>query len=151
MEKFDDHRWMEAALVLAERAGKRGEVPVGAVVVYDGKMVAKAHNLVEFSKDATAHAECLALRKASFKLKRWRLIGCTLYSTLEPCAMCLGAMLLARIDRLVWGARDVRHGANGSFIDLLKFSHPTHSLCVTKSILADASSSLMKNFFRLRR
>ena len=146
-----DIPFMEEALKEARAAFALDEVPVGAVVVCGGKIVARAHNLVESARDATAHAERLALSRASEALGRWRLTGATLYCTLEPCAMCAGALLSARVDRVVWGAKDIRLGANGSWIDLFAIKHPMHSLEVRSGVLAAESAALMQSFFARKR
>ncbi len=142
---------MKLALEEAEKAFFLGEVPVGAVLVYKGNVISRAHNLVEIKKDATAHAEVLCLREGMRKLNNWRLIGATLYSTLEPCSLCAGAMLLARLSRLVWGAPDLRHGAHGSWVDLLSKEHPMHRIEVTSHVLAEESAHQMRSFFQQRR
>lgn len=143
--------FMKEALKEAEKAFTKGEVPVGAVLVFKGKIIARAHNEVEGMKDASAHAEMLCIKAASRYLDQWRLSESTLYCTLEPCSMCAGAMLLSRIDTLVWGAKDLRHGADGSFIDLLSRKHPTHQLKVVPNVLQEESAALMKRFFQERR
>jgi len=142
---------MEKALLQAESAFKAGEVPIGAVAVHQKTIIAEAHNQVEFLRDATAHAEILCLKKASAHLQNWRLTGVTLYTTVEPCAMCLGAILLSRIERLVWGAPDIRHGAAGSWVNLLEKPHPTHSLQTQSGLLEERSAELLKTFFKGRR
>src|SRR3990172_2440938 len=108
-----EERWMHEAIAEAKAAFAKGEVPVGAVLVKEGVVIARAHNLVESASDATAHAEMLCLKKGADFLKNWRLLGATLYCTLEPCPMCAGAMIHSRLERLVWGAPDVRCGAHG--------------------------------------
>lgn len=139
------------ALRLARGAARRGEVPVGAVIVAKENVIAAASNRVERSHDATAHAELLALRQASRKLGSWRLQGCTLYSTLEPCPMCAGALLLARVDRVVYGAEDPRKGAYQSVYDILGNSAGNHHPEVTPGCEASAASALLQGFFqRLR-
>lgn len=146
-----DRAAMLQALRLARAAGRRGEVPVGAVIVADGDVIAAASNRVERAQDATAHAELLALRRASQKLGSWRLHGCTLYSTLEPCPMCAGALLLARIDRVVYGADDPRKGAHRSVYDVLGNQGGNHHPEVTAGCEAAAASALLQGFFqRLR-
>ncbi len=147
----NDHIFMKLALDEAQRAYRESEVPVGAVLVHNGKVIAKAHNQMERKGDATAHAELLVIREGARHFNDWRLLGTTLYTTLEPCAMCAGAILLSRVERLVWGAPDLRHGANGSFIDLFKEDHPTHTVQITQGVLAEEASELMKAFFRQRR
>lgn len=147
----EDLFFMGEALQEAEAAFAMGEVPVGAILVQDGRVLAKAHNLVETKKDATAHAEILCLQQASQTLQNWRLLKTTLYTTLEPCAMCAGAMLLSRVGRLVYAAPDLRHGADGSWCNLLSLVHPTHQLLVERGLLADLSAELLRSFFRRRR
>lgn len=143
--------YMKEALLEAESAFERGEVPVGAVVVFHNEIIVRAHNYVETLFDATAHAELLCIRLASQHLSNWRLAGCTLYTTLEPCPMCAGALISSRIDRVVWGAPDIRQGAGGSLISLLGHPHPIHTPQVTSGILADESAALLKSFFQGRR
>ena len=110
---MDDEKYMRLALLEAREAMQNDEVPVGAVLVYQNKVIARAYNQMELLQDATAHSEMLCLTMGASYLENWRLKGCTLYVTLEPCVMCLGAMLLSRIDRLVYGAKDIRHGCSG--------------------------------------
>ena len=148
---MDDHFFMKKALAQARKAETQAEVPVGAILVHDNKIIAQAHNQVEMLRDATAHAEMLCLTMGSEALGNWRLLECTLYCTIEPCAMCLGAMFLSRIKRLVWGAPDLRHGANGSWVNLLEKSHPTHQIIITSSILAEECACIMHDFFKKRR
>ena len=142
---------MKEALFEAKCAYEKGEVPVGAVITYGNKIIARGHNQTESLADPTAHAEILAIRAAAEVVGNWRLLDCTLYVTLEPCSMCAGAIFLARIPRLIWGAPDVRHGANGSFVDLFSENHPTHAVDVEGGLLADESANLLKNFFKERR
>lgn len=148
---MNDEFFMNFALKQAEKAFELGEVPVGAVIVKDNQIISYSHNQVEFLKDATAHAEILSLKAAFSALSNWRLTGCTLYSTLEPCSMCLGAIFLARIDKVVWGAKDIRHGACGSWVDLLSQKHPIHNIEVVSGVLEEPSSLLLKSFFKKRR
>jgi tRNA(adenine34) deaminase len=142
---------MQAALQEARLAMARGEVPVGAVVVHDGMIIARAHNGREGLQDPTAHAEILALRCASLALGRWRLTGCTLYVTLEPCAMCAGAMVLARIDRLAFGCRDPKAGACGSIVDLVRDPRLNHRIEVTSGALEAECGQILTEFFTQRR
>lgn len=142
---------MQLAIEEAKKAYDKGEVPVGAVLVWNNEVIARAHNLVETRKDASAHAELLCMAAGAEKLNNWRLLNTTLYSTLEPCSMCAGAMLLSRIGTLVWGAPDLRHGAHGSWINVLDQPHPTHRIEVRKGVLADVCSDLMRSFFQNRR
>ena len=146
-----DILFMQEALKEARKAYKEGEVPVGAVLVWNGKVIARGHNQAELLKDATAHAEMLCMGSGAAVLENWRLLDTTLYCTIEPCCMCAGALFLSRVKRLVWGALDVRHGANGSFCDLFALKHPTHSIEVTSGILADECGALIQEFFRERR
>lgn len=141
---------MAQALAQAKIAFDMGEVPVGCVIVANEEIIAMGHNQVETLGDATAHAELLALQEAASVMGNWRLNGCTVYTSLEPCSMCAGAILLSRPSRLVWGAPDLRHGANGSFVDLF-VNHPTHSLEITSGVLEEESRNLMQTFFKRRR
>ncbi len=142
---------MREALALARDAAARGEVPVGAVVVCDGRVVGRGANARESARDPTAHAELLALQDAARALGRWRLTGATLVVTLEPCAMCAGAMVLARIDRLVFGANDPKAGAVGSLMDLSSDLRLNHRFPVERGVLADEAGELLRAFFRSRR
>lgn len=146
-----DIAFMQEALKEARKAYKEGEVPVGAVLVLNNKVIARGHNQVELLKDATAHAEMICIGSGAQALENWRLLDTTLYCTIEPCCMCAGALFLARVKRLVWGAPDMRHGANGSFCDLFALKHPTHSIEITSGVLADVCGTLMQEFFRERR
>ena len=146
-----DERWMRAALDAAREAGARGEVPVGAVVVQGGTEVARAANRTVTDQDPVAHAETLALREAAARLGRWRLAGCTLYVTLEPCAMCAGALVLARVDRVVFGAWDEKAGMVGSVGDLLRHPRLNHRPQVQAGVLADECSAVLREFFGARR
>lgn len=148
---MNDEKFMREALKEARKAYKEGEVPVGAVLVANEQVIARGHNQVELLKDATAHAEMLCIGSGAHVLENWRLLETTLYCTIEPCTMCAGALFLSRVKRLVWGAPDVRHGANGSFIDLFVLKHPTHHIEVTSGVLADECAALMQEFFRERR
>jgi tRNA(adenine34) deaminase len=142
---------MREALSLARLAGERGEVPVGAVVVVDGRVVGRGANARESDRDPTAHAELLAIQGAARALGRWRLSGATVLVTLEPCAMCAGAMVLARIDRLVYGASDPKSGAAGSLLDLTSDPRLNHRFPVERGVLADEAGELLRAFFRARR
>lgn len=149
---FDfDECFMLEALVEARKAFALDEVPVGAVAVSDGVIIARAYNKVESLRDASAHAEMLCLQEAARFLGRWRLFGVTLYTTLEPCSMCAGAVASFRLERLVWGAPDTRQGADGSFTSFLSLKHPIHNVAIDRHLLAEQSSSLMKTFFEKRR
>ena len=138
---------MQIALEEARLAAQKGEVPVGAVVVKDGQVIAKAHNLRELSQDPTAHAELLALRQAAETLQSWRLSGCSLYVTLEPCPMCAGALVNSRVDRVVFGASDPKAGAAHSLYELLSDARLNHRCDVVGGPLAAESSALLKAFF----
>lgn len=151
MQMMEDERFMKEALKEAKKAYANGEVPVGAVLVHENEIIARAHNQVELLQDATAHAEILCITSASSFIGNWRLEGMTLYCTLEPCAMCAGAVLSSRLKRLVWGAPDVRMGANGSWVDLFAQKHPMHALEVTGHVLEEEAAVLMKAFFQERR
>lgn len=143
---------MARALEVAREAGGRGEVPVGAVLVdSDGREVASAGNEVEARKDGTAHAELIVLQQGSARLGEWRLTGCTLYVTKEPCAMCAGAIVNCRVGLLVYGAPDPRMGAAGGALDITGFGGMLHRPKVLSGILADESSELLREFFRNRR
>jgi tRNA(adenine34) deaminase len=147
----DDERFMLEALREAWKAYSSGEVPVGAVLVYEGRVIARGFNQVEVLKDATAHAEMLCLTAGASALDAWRLADTTLYCTIEPCSMCAGAILLSRVPNLVWGAPDLRHGANGSWVDLFAKVHPTHQVRVRRGVLEDYAASLLRDFFQARR
>ena len=147
---FDAAR-MRESLRLAARAAERGEVPVGALVVKDGKVIGRGYNAPISSKDPTAHAEIQALREATRNLGNYRLEGCSLYVTLEPCAMCAGAVLHARIARLVYGAADLKTGACGSVVDLFSEKKLNHHTEVTGGILATEAGRLLSEFFAARR
>lgn len=149
--KTEDERFMLEALKEAKKAYLQEEVPVGAVIVFEGKIIARGFNQVELLKDATAHAEMLSITSAENALENWRLTGATLYSTLEPCPMCAGAMLLSRLTTLVWGAPDVRQGANGSWVNLFEKPFPTHTMTIRSGILREWCERPMKTFFQKRR
>ena len=142
---------MQRAIQLAQKAFELDEVPVGAVIVLDGEIISEGYNQTEKLKDPTAHAEIMAIRAACEKLGNWRLSGCTLYTTLEPCAMCAGAILQARLKKVVWGAPDIRCGGNGSFIDVLEGGFEIHRVDVVRGVMEEESAALMKAFFRKRR
>ena len=143
-----DEKWMRLALEQANRAAVLGEVPVGAVAVRDGMIVGTGFNRKESDQDPSAHAEMLALRRAAAYLDNWRLIGVTLYCTLEPCPMCAGAMIQARLQRLVYGAPDTRFGADGSVVDVLSEPAFNHHVNVERGVLAAEAAELMQQFFR---
>jgi tRNA(adenine34) deaminase len=142
---------MEEALRLARGAAARGEVPVGAVALFEGRIVGRGSNGREADRDPTAHAELLAIQEAARTLGRWRLTGVTVVVTLEPCAMCAGAMVLARIDRLVFGASDPKAGAAGSLLDLSSDPRLNHRFPVDRGLRAEDCAELLKEFFRARR
>ena len=146
-----DHDWMGEALALARAAALRGEVPVGAVVVRDGVVVGRGGNAPIAASDPTAHAEIAALRNAGQALGNYRLPGCELYVTLEPCAMCAGAIMHARLARLVFGARDPKTGACGSVVDLFAEPRLNHHTTVTGEVRADECGALLSGFFAARR
>jgi tRNA(adenine34) deaminase len=142
---------MDEALRLARQAGQAGEVPVGAVALHDGQVVGRGKNAREGDRDPTAHAELLAIREAARALGRWRLSGVTVVVTLEPCAMCAGAMVLARIDRLVYAAPDPKAGAAGSLQDLCNDPRLNHRIPVERGLRAEEASALLREFFQARR
>ncbi len=142
---------MQAALAEALAAAEAGEVPIGAVAVLNGEIIARGQNRVIRSSDPTAHAEIVALRAAANVLGNYRLNGVTLYVTLEPCAMCAGAMIHARVDRLVYAAADPKAGAAGSVLEVVNHPRLNHQLLVEQGILADESAELLRSFFRERR
>ncbi|MFN8024152.1 MAG: tRNA adenosine(34) deaminase TadA [Acidimicrobiales bacterium] len=146
-----DERWMRVALDEARAAEVHGDVPVGAVVVHDGRMIAARHNERELTGDPTAHAEVLAIRDAAAAIGHWRLLDCTLYVTLEPCAMCAGAIVNARVARVVYGATDPKAGAVRSLFELADDARLNHRAVIDRGVLADESSALLKAFFAARR
>ncbi len=146
-----DQAWMAEALILAKRAGLEGEVPIGAVVVRDGEIVGRGWNRNIGLNDPSAHAEIMALRDAGNTLGNHRLVGCSLYVTLEPCPMCVGAMIHARLERVVFGANDPKTGAAGGMFDLLGDPAHNHVVEVAGGCLAEECSALLKDFFRQRR
>ena len=143
----DDVYWMGVALREAGKAADRGEVPIGAVVVRDGAVLGRGFNLRETRHDPTAHAELVAIRKASARLASWRLTGATLYVTLEPCPMCMGAILLARIDRVVFGCYDPKAGAAGSLYDLSADPRLNHRVDLTAGVREAECASIIRAFF----
>lgn len=146
-----DRHWMGVALAVAGAAEARGEVPVGAVVVLDGVVIGRGHNLCIANHDPTAHAEVVAMREAALARGNYRLPGAALYVTLEPCPMCAGAIVHARIARVVYAARDPRAGAAGSVMDVLGHPALNHRPCVVAGVEAEASARLLTEFFRARR
>lgn len=139
---------MRLALAQAEKAATLGEVPIGAIAVLNGEVVGTGYNRKESDQDPTAHAEMIALRQAAKALHNWRLIGVTLYCTVEPCPMCAGAMIQARLQRLVYGTPDVRFGASGTIIDVLGESRFNHRVTVNAGVMADEAAELLQVFFR---
>jgi len=147
--KIKDDKWfMEQAYKEALKAYKKNEVPIGAVIVKDGKIIARGHNERELKQDATLHAEITAIRKACKKLNSWRLNDCDIYVTLEPCAMCAGALIQSRIKTLYIGALDPRAGAAGSVIDVFKIKEFNHRVEVVYGIMEEECSEILKRFFR---
>ena len=148
---MDDREAMAATLAEARLAGEAGEVPIGAVVVYNGAILARGQNRVLRDVDPTAHAEVVALRAAAATLGNYRLAGCTVHVSLEPCAMCAGAMIHARIDRLVYAVADPKSGACGSVLAVLNHPQLNHQMQVEQGILSEESAALLRGFFRERR
>ena len=144
---MDDEGWMRQALDLARRAAEAGDVPVGAVVVQGGEAIGRGHNRREADADPLAHAELLAIREAAARMGGWRLTGCTLYATLEPCSMCAGALVNARVERVVFGARDPKAGFCGSLGNLVQDARLNHRLEVVEGVLEAASAALLREFF----
>ena len=151
MSTTSDDAWMSEALIEARAAATAGEVPVGAIIIRDGVVIARASNRTLRDQDATAHAETLAIRAASAALGSWRLEGCSLYVTLEPCAMCAGAIVLARLDGVVFGAWDEKAGMAGSVTDLLRHPRLNHRPNVLAGVRAAECGELLTEFFRARR
>jgi len=147
----NDEKWMKIAISEANLAINEGEIPVGAVLIQDGKLIAKAHNQPILNHDPTAHAEVEVLRKAGKKLKNYRLARSTLYVTLEPCAMCLGAIMHARIERIVFGASDPKTGVCGSKADLTSEAFFTHKVKVDGGVLEEENKEILQSFFKSRR
>ncbi len=146
-----DEYYMKEALREARKAFEKDEVPVGAVIVHGGSIVAKAHNQIKTLKDPTAHAEMIAITQAANYLKNERLIDCGMYATIEPCSMCAGAMVLARIRKLVYGAEDPKAGASGSVMDVTNNAKLNHRIEVINGVLAEEAGYLIKEFFRKKR
>ena len=142
---------MHEALLAAESARNIGEVPIGAVIVYDGEIIGRGYNLRETSNDPTTHAEMIAIREAAEHLDSWRLLDCTLYVTLEPCVMCMGAIILARIPRLVFASRDPKAGASGSIYNLGSDRRFNHNVEVVEGVLAEECSEMLSGFFKTLR
>ena len=147
----EDEKWMQIAIQEAVKAEEMGEIPVGAILIKDGFLIAKAHNQPISKNDPTAHAEIQLLRTAGNTLKNYRLTGTSLYVTLEPCAMCLGAIMHARIDRLIFGAYDPKTGVCGSSENFMEASCFNHKIDIASGVLENESKQLLKNFFNSRR
>lgn len=150
MQKIDE-KFMKIALKEAHKAALLDEVPVGAVIVLDGKIIARAHNKRELTADPLGHAELLAIKKASKKLKTWRLTNCELYVTLEPCAMCAGAIMWSRFKRVIYGASDEKGGAMGESFNLFEEKIVNHIPEVTRGVLGEESRALIQSFFKKKR
>src|SRR6267143_240242 len=151
IEPPGDEYFMREALRQAVKAGKADEVPVGAVIVRAGKVIARAHNQVELLKDATAHAEMLALTQAEAAVGDWRLVDCDLYVTKEPCAMCAGALVHTRVRRVIFGCADPAAGAAGSVINILQMPTLNHRCDIAAGVLENECAAILKDFFRERR
>ncbi|MGL0749298.1 tRNA adenosine(34) deaminase TadA [Secundilactobacillus paracollinoides] len=149
--RADDETYMNAALDEARKAALIGEVPIGAVVVHEGVIIGRGHNLREHSQDAADHAEMIAIREANAALNSWRLIDCTLYVTLEPCVMCSGAIINARVDRVVFGARDPKAGGTKSLYEILTDDRLNHQVEIQEGVLADEAGQQLKTFFKATR
>jgi tRNA(adenine34) deaminase len=151
MPSGDDAAWMELALEQAALAAAAGEVPVGALVIKDGEVLGRGHNRNLLDDDPTAHAEIVALRQAAARLGNHRLTGCTMVATIEPCAMCAGALIHARMARLVYGASDPKAGAAGSVLQVINHPGLNHRMEVTAGVLAEKCSAVLQDFFRQKR
>ena len=150
-DQTTDRKWMQQALALARQAADADEVPVGAVVVAEGELLAAAANATQHGRDPLAHAEIIAIRAAAEKLGHRHLTGCSLYVTLEPCAMCAGAIVLARLERLIYAADDPKAGACGSLFNIPQDARLNHHVEITKGVLADEASRLLSDFFKKQR
>jgi len=151
MDEKQDQRFMQAAIDQAYIALENDDVPVGAVIVCENKIIAKGYNQRQQLNDPTAHAEIIALTAAAEHIGHWRLLNCTIYVTLEPCPMCAGALVLARIDRLVFGCDDPKTGACGSLYNIVQDNRLNHRLEITKGVLADDCSKMLQDFFSVKR
>jgi tRNA(adenine34) deaminase len=151
MQPGEDAVWMELALEQAALAAASGEVPVGALVIKDGEIIGQGHNRNLLDSDPTAHAEIIALRQAAARLGNHRLTGCTMVATIEPCSMCAGALIHARIARLVYGASDPKAGAAGSTLQVINHPSLNHRMEVTAGVLAEKCSEILQKFFRQKR
>ena len=143
----EDEKFMKKAIAQAKKASAMGEVPIGCVIVCDGKIVGKGYNLRKTNKNTLSHAELIAIKQASRKLGDWRLEGCTMYVTLEPCQMCAGAIVQARMDRVVIGCMSPKSGCAGSIINLLQMEQFNHQVEITRDILMEECSSMLTDFF----
>ncbi|NLU44047.1 MAG: nucleoside deaminase [Acholeplasmataceae bacterium] len=148
---MDDKNFMQIALEEAAKAGAIGEIPIGAVLVINNEIIAKGHNMRETWQDATAHAEVVVIQAACKKLKRWRLTGATLYVTIEPCPMCAGAIIMSRIERLVYGAPDSRAGACESLFNVVNNPALNHQVTVTAGIMSQECGKIVKDFMQEKR
>lgn len=148
---MDKEYYMKKALLEAKKAFDKEEVPIGAIIVKDGKIIARAHNVKELKKDTTSHAELLAIQKASKKIGAWRLSDCELYTTLEPCPMCAGAIINSRIKKVYIGAEDEKSGAAGSVLNLFEDYKFNHKVEVEKGILEEDCKKILKDFFKMLR
>jgi len=151
MQKKDHYYWMQRALSEARKAEDKDEVPIGCVIVRQSRIISRGHNLRESSQDPSAHAEMLAIRKAARKLGSWRLLDTTLYVTLEPCTMCMGAIILSRIPQVVFGCYDPKGGAAGSVYNLSNNSQLNHSIELIPRIMEQECSEILSNFFSMLR
>jgi tRNA(adenine34) deaminase len=151
MQPGEDAAWMELALEQAQLAALAGEVPVGALVIRQGEIIGQGHNRNLLDNDPTAHAEIVALRQAAARVGNHRLIGCTMVATIEPCSMCAGALIHARIARLVYGAADPKAGAAGSTVQVINHPSLNHRMEVTAGVLAEKCSEILQQFFRQKR
>lgn len=147
----EDEQWMRLALAEAQKAADLEEVPVGAIAVYNGEIIGRGYNRKECDTDPTAHAEIFALQEAAKYLDNWRLIDVTLYCTLEPCPMCAGAMIQARLSRLVYGAKDAKFGADGSIVNVMRETRFNHVVDVTEGVLQQEAIDLLQAFFQMLR
>ena len=148
---MNDEFYMKEALKEAQKAYRENEVPIGAVVVYKNQIIGRGHNQIERLKDPTAHAEILAITAAANALDSWRLIDVIVYSTVEPCVMCAGALVLGRVKRIVFGARDVKFGGCGSVVNVVNEEKLNHQIEITEGVLEKEAASLMKSFFTKKR
>jgi len=146
-----DEKYMAEALKEAQEAFEADDVPVGAIIVYKGKIIGRAHNQIKLLKDPTAHAEMIAITQAANYLQNERLIGATIYTTIEPCPMCAGALVLARVKRLVYGAKDPKAGASGSVLNITANKRLNHRISVTSGVLKEECAALLKKFFKQAR